>query len=66
MLPLNAPFSSAASADNQLAIQLFVQLLLLALPRRRRLILGDVTLSWLPMTDRSKPGQMRRQLNCVV
>jgi hypothetical protein len=52
----------AVSTDDQL----FVQELLLAQPRRRGFVLGNVFPSWLPVTDRRKPGQMRCQRRCAV
>jgi hypothetical protein len=53
--------TSAAAADDQLSIQLVVPMLLFALPRRQDLILGNIRLPWLPMTDRCEPGRVRRQ-----
>src|ERR1700754_860527 len=53
--------ASAPATDDQLAIQLPVELLLLALPRRDGLRLRDVGQMRLPMADRSEPGQVRGQ-----
>jgi hypothetical protein len=53
--------TSAAAADDQPSIQLVIQMLLFALPGRQDLVLGNIGLSWLPMTDRGQPGRMRRQ-----
>src|SRR5947208_274587 len=52
---------SAPAADDQLAVQLLVGLMLLTLPCRDGLVLGNDGSVWLPMADRSKPGQARGQ-----
>ena len=49
----------APAADSQLAIQLLVELLLLTLPCRNVLALGDLGSVRLPMADWSEPRQMR-------
>src|SRR3984957_19072803 len=56
----------AAAADGQLSIELDVENLLLALPRRQNLVLGNVRPCRLPMTDRREPGQLRGQNGAVV
>src|ERR1700756_3629599 len=53
--------ASATATDDQLAIQLLVELLLLTLPSRDGLRLGNVGPVRLPMADRSKPGEARGQ-----
>ena len=44
-----------AAADDQLAIEFDIQNLLLSLPRRKHLVLGDVGPCGLPTTGRRKP-----------
>jgi hypothetical protein len=48
-------------ADDQLAVQFLIELLLLVLPCRDDFVLGDVCPMRLPMADRSKPGHARGQ-----
>ena len=52
---------STASADDQLAVQFLIKLLLPALPCRYCIRLRDVGLVRLSMTDRSKPRQVSSQ-----
>jgi hypothetical protein len=58
---INALLASAPATDDQLAVQLLVELLLPVLPCQNGLVWGDIGLMRLPMADRSKPGQVRRQ-----
>ena len=51
----------APVADDQFPVQFLIGLLLLAFPSRHGLVLGDVGLVRLPMTNRSKPWQVRGQ-----
>jgi hypothetical protein len=48
--------ASTAAADEQLAIESDIEILLLALPCRQNVVLGDVGPCGLPMTDRREPG----------
>jgi hypothetical protein len=57
---------SAPAADNQLAVQLLVELLLLALRSRDFFRLRDVIAPRLEMTDRSTPWPMRSQRDRCV
>jgi hypothetical protein len=56
---ITALLASAPATDNQLAIQLLVELLLLALPCRQAPVLVEVGLMRLAMDERRKRGQVR-------
>jgi hypothetical protein len=56
---------STAAADDQLAIEFDIEILLLAFQGRQKLGLGHVITLGLAMTDRREPGRMRGHRGCM-